>query len=155
MTILNCDIQLYKKRLAMRKIIAILAVALTVILNVLFSVFRSDETHVAFLAINIISDIACGWFLIAWYQFAISNQRKILSLATAKKELTQTVRGNVVAISDSTQVVSQLQCYKVTVEGNETRVIFVVENCGITLERGVAYNITTADNIAISAEVDQ
>lgn len=155
MTLLNCDTQLYSKKLATRKGIAIAVAVITVILNVLLSVFRTDNTHTAFLVINILADIACGWFEIAWYLFAISMQNKILKLATANAKLTQSVSGTVTDVSEDTQVVSKLQCRRVTVEGDETRIVFVVDGSGIALECGAKYSVTTVDNIAICAEVTE
>ena len=155
MTLLNCDIQLYRKKLTTRKGIAIAVAAITVILNVLLSVFRTDNMHTAFLVINILADIACGWFEIAWYLFAISIQAKLLKLATANSELAQNVSGTVTSVSGDTQVVSKLQCRKVTVEGEETRIIFVVDDSGIMFKCGVKYSIATVDNIATYAEVTE
>lgn len=153
MTLLNCDIKLYSKKLLYRKITAVAVLGAAVILSVLLAVFRTDETHTAFLAVIIIADIACGWFLIAWYSFAISLQSAMLRLASSDKSLMQTVEGIVTEVSENTQVVKKLQCYGVTVEnGGESRVVFVVKDGGIKVEKGVSYSITTAQNIVTVAE---
>lgn len=152
MTLLNCDVKLYRKKLLRRKIIAIAVFLAAVILNVLLAVFRTDATHAAFLAVIIIADIACGWFLIAWYSFGISLQSVMLRLASSDKGLTQTVEGVVTEVSEDTQIVKKLQSYGVTVEnGGESRVVFVVKDGGIKVEEGKSYTITTVQNIATVA----
>ena len=155
MTLLNCDKKLYSKKLATKKSIAVAVVFATAALNVLLAVLRTDETHTLFLVINVVADVACGWFLIAWYYFAISTQSKLLKLETAGSERTQKIQGVVTDISEHTQVDAKLPCRKITVAGDETRVLFAVDGCGITFKYGEKYNITTVENIAIFAEVLQ
>ena len=153
MTLLNCDVKLYRKKLLWRKIIAIAVFLAAVILNVLLAVFRTDATHAAFLSVIIILDIACGWFLIAWYSFAISLQSVMLRLASSDKGLLQTVEGSVTEVSENTQIVKNLHCYGVTVEnGDGSRIIFVVKDGGIKVEEGKSYKITIVQNIATVAE---
>ena len=153
MTLLNCDVKLYSKRLFWRKIIAVAVFSAALILSVLLVVFRNDTTHTAFLAIIIIADVLCGWFLIAWYSLAISLQSVMLNLASSEKSLTQTVEGLVTEVSENTQIVKNLQCYGVTVEnGDGSRIIFVVKDGGIKVEEGKSYKITIVQNIATVAE---
>lgn len=156
MTLLNCDIKEYAKKLNIKRITVVCVFVAVLLLNILLTVLRNDQTHVAFLTINIISDIACGWFIIAFYFFAIASQSKLLKLVSADESLKQKITGTVTEISRFAQTVSKFRCVSVTVvNGDEKRTVFVAEGGGISLEKDMSYLLTTAENIVIFAEVQK
>lgn len=153
MTILPCDKTLYKKKLTTKKIIAVFAVAITLLVNILLVALRTESTHTAFLIVNILTDAICGCFLIAFIYFKILPDGKLYSLATFFQTAKQSLCGVVTKISQETITVSKLDCRTVTLVCEKgKRVVYEASIGNIKLEQGKKYEICAADNIVVSAE---
>lgn len=142
----------YKKRLIAKTITVIAIFTMIVVMNILFCVFRTDSTHIAFLILNIVSDIACLWLLWFFIGVVFIPQKKLLALTERKN--VQIVYGGIEKVSDKTKRVSGFNCYEISVVGNGLRTLFIIENGNIPTELKGQVKFFTVDNIVISAEAD-
>ena len=143
--ILGMPIRSYHKMLSIRTAICIGAAVFAVGLNLIFTLFRTEQTHLLMLWLNILTDILCGTFLLAFSDFRILPQRRLYKLALGDR---LSFRGTVSDISDSIVRYTDMDCRLVDMSGHK----FYVPIHTINLEKGAAYTVSVASNIIVEAE---
>ena len=152
MTVLGCDKQVYKKRLFIYfLLIAVVSVAV-IALNILLAVFRTDATHIAFLIINIISDIVAVWYLLAAVTVGIIPKKKLLKLYERGEKSGKENKLNIIEISNKTIVVQGFKCCTVTVDGEGVEAEIYLIKGAIQLEKGQVYKLGLVEGIIYYAE---
>lgn len=152
MTVLGCDKTEYKKHF-IHFFLPIIVVSVTVIvLNVLLAVFRTETTHIAFLVINILSDIAAVWYVIAAVTVGVIPKKKLLKFFERGEKSGKEKNVSVKEISDKSIVIQGFKCRTVTVYGDEGEAeIFLIEG-GLQLEKERKYKIGLLEGIIYFAE---
>lgn len=150
MTVLKKDLSDYKKLLNRRITLVIIVAIIAVVLNVLLCVFRSDSTHIAFLVINIITDISAGCFVAAYTLLKIAPERKLYKLCIKGQNFCKSVEGEIESISNTTTCVYGFRCFEVKVS---EKTVYMLDGVGLTLCVGEKLKLKTVQNIIISAEV--
>lgn len=152
MTVLGCDKIRFQRKIR-QKILLLAAASVAVIaLNVLLTVFRTDATHFAFAAVNIISDVALIWGGYALIVLAILPQQKLLQLYGRGERCGVLQTGAIKNISDKSLNVQGFPCFQIVLQTDKgDREIYLVGGRE-TLETGKVYEIVTVENIICRAE---
>ncbi len=112
------------------------------VLNILLTIFRTDSTHTWFLLTNILTDIACGVYLVYDLSFRCTPKRRLLKLNRRMKE---TVSGVITEIEPYTTRYAGLDCYCIMLEKRRT---FLPANT-LRLEVGTQVELTLSGNIIL------
>ena len=146
--ILGISVEKYGKKLKLNIITVAIVIVVAVAVNIILCVLRSDATHVVFLALNILVDIAVAWFTIYYICTVISLRKKLLNIA---KRIPNGERFtcNIDNISKNTVCVYGLNCFEVV---GENRHFYVCEKGNIRLEAGQTVALTLVDNIVAEVE---
>lgn len=145
-TILGMDKNTYAKKIKNRKIICLIVLLGMILFNVVFTFLRSDKNHSLMLFLNIFIDVLCGWFVIYFYSFWISPQKKLLKVFESKKSK---FRGEIVEISEETETIQSIICYRVVVKTPEERVIFLPVKGAIELNEGETWLFSIASGLIV------
>lgn len=153
---LTNSIEQTKSSIKKQYILALIAVMVAIVANILLCVFRTDSTHKLFLTINIVLDVLVGWFVYGLLSIKTMPQKNRLKLAEKALTVGENIVGSVVDVTQQSQKVCKLNCKTLSVDIGIDRKIFVVEN---TLEKylivGKRLNMLVVDNILIELwEVD-
>lgn len=127
-----------KKRLITR---VILAVA-TLLLNILLVLLRTEQTHIWFLLINILSDIGCGVYLVYDFSANIIPKWELWKLSQRRMEQ---YSGTITEIEPYTTRYAKLDCYCVRLGNRRT---FLPENT-LQLEVGSQVELTLSGNVIV------
>lgn len=143
--ILNKSEDVARLELKKHKTNCILLIALTLVVNLLLTIFTTDTTMTAFLVINILIDIASGIFVYTYYLANISTQKKLVTIFRKSRD---EVKGTVENISEDICTHLAIECVEVRVSG---RILFLPINtielaCG---EEIIAY---CASNVIVEVE---
>jgi hypothetical protein len=114
----------------------------TLLLNILFVLFRSDSTHTWFLLANIVTDIACGVYLVYDLSFRCAPQKRLLKLNMRMKE---TLSGVITEIEPYTTRYAKLDCYCVKLDRRRT---FLPAGT-LELEVGTQVELTLSGNVIL------
>lgn len=152
MTILGCDKEQFKKTIIHFFLFITVVSVAVIVLNVLLAVFRTDSTHIAFLVINIVIDIAVIWFVISVMCLVIAPRRKLIALYERGEKNGVLEKGKVISVSERTICIAGFQCYKVSFETqNGNRELNLIQN-SLILTQDEIFKVKTVDGIIISAE---
>lgn len=152
MTIIGTDVKTSKKQM-IHFVLLIAAISVAVIaLNVLLSVFRTDATHSAFAAINIIADIAALWGIYGVLTIKILPGRKRIKLYERGERSGKEQTGTFKEISGTTLCVQGFQCYKAAFGTDDATVELYLIADGIHLEVGKEYKLFSVENLIYKAE---
>ncbi len=132
----------YGKKLKKRLITAATIIGITLLLNILLVILRNDENHTWFLLINILSDIACGVYLVYDLSFHYAPQRRLLKLNSRMKE---TISGEITEIEASVTRYANLDCYCVKLGNRRT---FLPAGT-LQLEVGSKVELTLSGNVIL------
>lgn len=135
----------FEKILQRRIWLAVSISLLTLGLNVILTLLRTDANHIWILIVNILTDILCGLFVLPFVTLRILPQRKLLKLTHWEKECLQVT---VSAISQHSQRYMDIDCLTVT---TENRTLFLPVNT-LQLQTGTAYRFMLVQNIIVEAE---
>lgn len=127
-----------------RKCIAICAI--TIIANVLLTLFTVEATTKLFLIINILVDIVVGMYVYTYYLANISTQKKLIAISQKAREK---VSGTVEKISDETITHLSIECVEVKVS---ERILFMPLN---TIQLSCGENIVAYCNSNVIVEVEK
>ncbi len=144
--ILSKDKQTFEKHLTRNIAIASVVAIVMVVLNVVFSVLRTEQNHTIMLALNIVVDIIFGWFLVFLVVYIILHQARLKNIYNQQGE---SVSVEILSISSVTEKYRSFDCYKVDVKGDEERTYYLA-NCGnITLIEGEKTTLRVVGNIIV------
>lgn len=129
----------------LRSSLCIVLALLTAGLNVFLLFTYTEASYSLHLLLNILSDIFCGIFIIAYFSLRIFPARQLLQLTRRK---TVPVSGTVQQISDTTTRYLNLDCWEITLDSR--RLYLPVRT--IQLKTGEFYRFRTASNIIVEAE---
>ena len=153
-TILKVPYNEYKKKTIIRLIICIAILLAVIAVNITLICTVTRNLKVAFTVINIISDIACGWFLLYYSINVLAVRYRLLKIYQKAREIPAEINGKIVGVS-SAQKVFKFDCVTVEVETEEgTRKIFAIKDSLDILGVGRTARIVLADNVAIGCEVE-
>lgn len=152
MTILGKDKLKYKKQITHYFLLLASVSVAVAVTNILLAVFRTDATHIAFLVINILTDIALLWGIIYTIVNAITPKRKLLVLYERGEKNGKSQIGKVKRISKKTERYQGFACCAVTVETGSADYELYLIAYGIGLETDKSYKFITVENLIISAE---
>ena len=127
-TVLGENQYLLEERIRNRIILCVGALLAAVVVNVVMVFLRTKENHTVLMLLNMVLDIAAGWFCVWQLDSFILPYKKLLKLY--RKNGT-TISGTVEEISTQTQRYYGFDCIAVTVDGHK---LFVVDNGTISLE---------------------
>lgn len=134
----------YKKRLDLRIGLCIAVFVLTVGLNILFTVLRTDSNHTLMLILNIAADVLCGFLLLYTWDMHILPGLRLYRLFCRNREL---LSGTVTEISQDTQRYMDIDCHTVTVDNR--RVFLPAGTLNI---QKAACTLSLVSNIIVEAE---
>jgi hypothetical protein len=143
-TILGMDKNVYTKKIKNRKIICHAVLLAMVLLNILFTLLRSDSNHGLMLFLNIFVDSLCGWFVIYFSSFWIFPQKRLLKIFNSGKSK---FRGEIVEISEEMETIQSIICNRVVVGATEQRVVFLPANGAIVLNKGEIWVFSVASGL--------
>lgn len=144
-SILGQSAEAYRRLLRRRTTLCVAVVCLTAVVNLLLAAAFSERTYTAFLLVNIISDIFCGFFLIAYLSFRVLPQRRRYRLFLTTGVC---VDGTVRAVQEQTVRRKKLDCLPVTLDD---RVIFLPVGT-VRLVQGASYRFRLVGGIITEAE---
>lgn len=127
-----------KKRLIFDGVLA----GATVLLNLLLAVFRTDSTHIWFLLANILTDIACGVYLVYDLSANYVPEKRLLELNRRMKEQ---ISGEITEIEPYTTRFADLDCYCVKLGKRRT---FLPANT-LQLDVGSQVELTLSGNVIL------
>ena len=150
MELLGMTIDKYKKKITAQIAVCAVLVCVALLVNVLLCVFRTDETHTAFLAINILVDILALWAVLFIIGVVILPKRKLLRLYE-RVNSGDIIKGRVVTLSNATTRISGLDCYEVGLTPDEKamRKIYVAASGGISIAVNDKVKCALVDNIVV------
>ncbi len=152
MTILGKDKLKFREKFHHIILIVIVVSVAVIALNALLAIFRTDATHMAFLVINIVTDIALLWGILYTVLAVIIPRKKLLVLYERGENSGKCTTGKICEISDKTEVFQRFTCYSVTLEADGGNLEFYLIEGGIDLKIGFVYRLKTVENLIISAE---
>ncbi len=137
-TLLGMPEGIYRRK-TREKLLLCVAVALaTVLLNILLAVFRTDDNHSLHLLGNICTDLALGWFLLAYGRLVLTPRYRLYRLASSPSG--GTWAGTVVSVSREKEQHEGLAAYRVQVG---ERILFLPAEGKISLEAGEEVTLQT------------
>lgn len=143
-TILGMDKTVYAKKIKDRKIVRLVVLFAMLLLNVLFTFLRRDSNHSLMLFLNILIDVLCGWYVIFFSEFWIFPQEKLLKIYNSEKSK---FCGEVVEISEETETVQSIVCYRVVIGPKEQRVLFLPAKGAIELNKGEIWEFSVESGL--------
>lgn len=123
-----------------------IAAIATLCMNIAACCLRTDENHAYMLALNVLTDVACGWFVIYRLETGIFVQRRLLRLVKRQPRRYEAV---VTEISGETRRIPGMDC--VLVRAGE-RTLYLPQTGTIRLETGIRYTFGLVDNVIVEAE---
>ena len=132
----------YGKKLRLKLIFAAVLAGVTVLLNILLVIFRNDSNHTWFLFANIVTDSACGIYLVYDLSFHLVPQWRLWKLNDRMKE---TVSGQITEIEPYTTRYANLDCYCVKLGKRRT---FLPADT-MQLEVGMQVELTLSGNVIL------
>ncbi len=133
-------------KIKVKKIICLAAAAVTVLLNTLFLLLRTDENHELMLFLNIFADIAFAWFSVAFFNLSLKPMISLMRLVGSPVQKHEIL---IDKISDKTVRVGEFDCYKLYAG---ERVFFLPDSANFSLKPGEAIISSTASNIITEVE---
>lgn len=140
----------YKKGIAVRIIICVAVAFVAVLANILLTVFRTDSTHVAFLIVNILSDVIAFCFIFFFVSTQILFRKKLYKLAVRSGEK---ISGEITGISELTETVNGLECYEISLQDTDLKKVFLAKEGAVPYDLNGKVKVTIVDNIVVEAEV--
>lgn len=150
--ILGISREEYRKSINRQIGICIAVLLSALLLNLLFCLLRTDESHTLFLILNILAD-GIGFsviFFLAGTQ--ILPAEKLYALALREKDGVA-LEGVIRNISGTPETVCGLECLEVTLEEEVIRKVFVVREGEFPCGEGQAVRLTVVDNLVVRAQV--
>lgn len=144
-TVIGQDPLRYRRCLKRRICLCAALVLLTLAGNAAAAAARTEENHTLLLTLNILSDIACGFFLVYDIDIRILPGYRLAALMDREKAA---VTGTVTHIAPDTVRYMDIDCRQVTVDG---RRLFLPAGT-LTLNEQEAYHFRVAANIILEAE---
>ena len=132
----------FAARLKKRQLFDALLAGIPLLLNILLVLFRTDNTHTWFMLVNIVTDIACGVYLVYDLSFNCAPQRRLLKLNDRMKE---TFCGVITQIEPYTTRYANLDCYCVKLDKRRT---FLPAGT-LHLEVGTQVELTLSGNVIL------
>ena len=145
-TLLGMPLESYRKQYRTEIFVCGGLVCATLLLNIVLCVLRTDRSHVWFLLTNILTDTACGWYVIYRVNTKILMMRRMLSLVNKPK---QRICGTIDSILTESRRIPHLDCVVVSVEG---RKFYLPRDGEIDLEEGTEYLLSIVDNVIVEVE---
>ncbi len=105
-----------------RQILCLGVAGITLALNLLLTVLRTENNHSILLISNIAADVLCGWFILWFWDTKISPRIRIEALCRGRR---LSFRCVVTRVEEGTLRVQGLDCRKLTVTGEEQRILFL------------------------------
>lgn len=153
-SILKMPKKAFWRRLVIKFSLCAAIIVLTVAVNICLTAMRSEQTHNAFLAANILSDIAAAWFVYSCAELSLLPGYRKYRLFCKAEHSGERITGSFIGFSEK-QRYEKMNCVlaEFSCDG-ERRKIFIAEN---TFEKsfreGIELTLTAADNIAVLCEV--
>ena len=129
-TVLGEGKYVFGDRIRNKIIICITVIVVAAVFNILIMQVCTKENLMICISINIVLDIAAGWFAVWQLDRFILPGRKLLSLYERQGVI---ISGEVEEVSEKTERYCGFDCWVVTVSGHK---VFVVDNGTIILEIG-------------------
>lgn len=132
----------FAEELKKRRIFNAALAAVTLVLNILLTLLRTDRTHTWFLLINIITDIACGVYLVYDLSSNWGPKKRLLKLNSRMQEK---FSGVITEIEPFTTRYANLDCYCVKLDKRRT---FLPAGT-LQLEVGMQVELTLSGNVIL------
>lgn len=146
------DIAVCKKKTTQYFLLNAAVSVAVIVFNILLTVFRTDATHLTFLILNILSDIAAVWTVYAITVLKIIPAKKLLALCKRGESGAKTVCGTVTDVSENRVSVQGFACLKITIENGDGQTELYLAGDFLTLEKGKKYKLFTVENLISAAE---
>ncbi len=140
----------FVKRLNRRYGLCVLAALVALGLNLVLTALRNDQNHTALLWLNILLDVAAGWFLIFYISLGILPDRRLLRLYNGSR---RAFGGTVTHITAQTKRVRHMDCYTVTLSGADTRQLFLPAGTALELKEGEQVTLWAVDGVIVEAQM--
>ena len=137
----------YLLKLNKYKIFTILLGILTIGINILFLLLRTNENHNMLLALSIIVTVAFGWIITALVGIIIKPMTQLYQLSMRQ---TERVLTKIERINTELYRVESFDCFEVYAEGN---IFFLVADGNIKLREGDTVTLFIASNIITGVSV--
>ena len=140
-TVLGEGKYVFGDRIRNKIIICIMVIAVAAAFNILIMQVCTKENLMICIPVNIVLDIAVGWFVVWQLDRFILPGRKLLSLYKGQGTI---ISGEVEGISEKTERYCGFDCWVVTVSGHK---VFVVDNDTIFLKVGQKVSLEATHGI--------
>lgn len=144
----------YKKETGRQKGICVAALAAAAAVNLLFCFLRTDELHLLFLILNIVTDTAAAGFVFFLESTQISLRKRLYAVASREKRGTS-LRGVITEIEETTEMVYGLECYEVVLETEKRQKVFAAKDGAVPFRLTGHAALVVVDNIIVRAEVER
>lgn len=134
-----------KKLLIRRLAVCGTVLFVTLVLNLVCLASRTEVNHTWMLAANILSDIACGFFLVYYISEYVSPNYSLYKLIGRE---TADLTGRITHIAQTTTRYMDMDCYAVTVD---SRRLFLPAGT-VQLQENELYQFRIAANMILEAE---
>ncbi len=141
-SVYGMDIAAYEKMLKKRIGLSIGLAAFTLILNIVLLLLRNDSNHLWMLIGNIVTDGACGLFLVYYISMCILPQWKLLGLGKRQKEV---FSGEITEIEAFTTRYGDFDCHCIHLGKRRT----FLPSGTLRLEVGQQVELTLVSNIIL------
>ena len=148
-SILGTSKEEYRRKLNIYIAITVAVIVITVALNVVLTLLRTESTHAAFLAVNIIADIAAVWFTIFFVSNVIVIKKRLFSLAE-RSAAGETFTAEAESVSANTVRVSFFNCFEVVC--TDGRKFYCAKNGALCVTAGMKATFTLVENILVEVE---
>lgn len=151
-TILGVPVEQYKKKINTDIVLITVLGIITVAVNILLTVFVSENTLIAFLFVNILLDIIVFCFIYFWISVRILPYKKLYKIAI-RSSIGESLKGEVVSVTEQTETVNGLECYELTLNAKGIRKIFIAKEGAIYKDLSGIVELKMVDNIVVEAEI--
>ena len=145
-TILTPSPAVFRQAFRRRVLLCGILTACTLGLNILLLCLRTEENHIWMLVLNILTDIACGCFLVDQLSRVLLPKWKLLQLSRRRQD---TLEGRVLHISETVTRYMDIDCLTVTLD---SRKLFLPANT-LALQEQAHYRFRVASNIIVEADL--
>lgn len=136
----------FSKMIKNRTVLCIIVGISALILNLVFTIARTDSNHTVMLILNIATDIITGFFITYFASFYILPQKKCLKFSSSAVEI---IYGSISNISEKTIRVLGFDCYTVEID---SRKVFLPDCSTVTFKKGENVTLGIVMNIVTEAE---
>lgn len=153
--ILSVSASDFKKRLLTELSIIIASAVILLAINLTLLFVANENTKIAFICINVITDVAFAWFVVAYLNISWLPRLNKLRLVNKKENISYKISGIIEKVGEKKRY-NKFDCYKIFISDEENgKAVYCIEG---TVENllipDIKVKLTLVDNLVIECEVE-